>query len=366
MITQIEPWIDHEEMEQLKRVIDSTFVVEHSLTQEFEIKICELTGSPYAVAITNGTVALYCCLKALDIGPGDEVIVPNMTFIASANAVIMAGAIPVLAEIREDTFCIDVDKIKKCITPRTKAIMPVHLYGQSVEMEELLQLARKYNLKVVEDAAQGVGVRYNNRHVGTFGDLGILSFYGNKTITCGEGGIILTADEELRNKCYRLKNHGRDAKGTFMHHHIGYNFCFTEMQAAIGIAQLNKLPLIIQKKKEIHDLYCERLSGLSTDFVPVTILENCEPVFWFTSFLCSRKTELVRFLKEHGVQAREFFYPLDKQPCYSNEEVRKLGNYQSSMKVYEAGISLPSSYNLTAEDQERVITLIEGWLRDEK
>ena len=361
VIPQIEPWIDHEELEQLKRVIDSTFVVEHDLTTEFEKKICDLTGSKYAVAITNGTAALYCCLKALDIGPGDEVIVPNMTFIASANAVIMAGAIPVFAEIRQDTFCIDMDKAEKYITSQTKAIMPVHLYGQSVEMESVLKFAKKHNIKVIEDAAQGVGVKYKKQHVGTFGDVGILSFYGNKTITCGEGGVILTDNRELRNKCYRLKNHGRDGKGTFKHQHIGFNFCFTEMQAAIGISQLNKLPKIIQKKNEIRELYYKRLSTLSPLLQPVTILDKCEPVHWFTSFLCSDKKGLMNYLWSHKIQSRDFFYPLNRQPCYTNE-VKKNGSYDISMKIYEQGISLPSSYGLSLKDQERVITLIQEWL----
>jgi len=364
MILQIEPWIDQEELKQLKRVVDSTFVVEHKLTKEFEEKICELTGAKYAIAMTNGTVALFCCLKALGIGPGDEVIVPNITFIATANAVIMAGATPVLCEVDKDTFCIDMSHAEECVTERTKAIMPVHLYGQSANIPSLQQFATKYGVKIIEDAAQGTGVLYNNKHVGTFGELGILSFYGNKTITCGEGGVVLTDDEELRNRCYRLKNHGRDGKGTFKHYHIGYNFCFTEMQAAIGLAQLKKLPKIIQKKKEIHDLYYERLGYLGKNLVPTPSVPECTPVHWFTSFLTPHKKELAAFLRESDIQTREFFYPLDKQPCYDRGHVKKVGDYETSMNIFDKGISLPSSYNLSAEDQIQVINSVERFFRE--
>src|SRR5215475_193044 len=231
MILQIEPWIDELELEELKRVISSTFVVEHDLTREFEGLTRELAGAKHAIAVMNGTVALYCCLRALGIGPGDEVIVPDLTFIASANAVILAGATPVLCEVREDTFCIDMSLAEKLVTTRTKAIMPVHLYGQSAEMRGVMAFAKRHGLQVLEDAAEGIGVRYEGKHVGTFGDMGIISYYGNKTITCGEGGIVLTNDDALAKAAYRVKNYGRDRKGTYIHDTIGFNFSFTDMQA---------------------------------------------------------------------------------------------------------------------------------------
>src|SRR5579862_9870391 len=163
MILQIEPWIDEVELEELKRVISSTFVVEHDLTREFEERTRELTGAKHAIAVMNGTMALYCCLRALGIGPGDEVIVPDLTFIATANAVIMAGADPVFCDILPDTFCLDPDRIEQAVTPRTKAIMPVHLYGQSADMDAIMRVAARLGLFVIEDAAQGVGVRFNGR-----------------------------------------------------------------------------------------------------------------------------------------------------------------------------------------------------------
>lgn len=361
-IPQIEPWIDDSELTELKRIIESTFVVEHDLTKEFEQMTCDLTGSKYAVAMTNGTVALFCCLKALGVGPGDEVIVPNMTFIASANAVIMCGATPVLCEVDSKTFCMTVDTVKECVSPRTKVIMPVHLYGQSADMTALMEFARSHNIRVVEDAAQGVGVKFKGQHVGTFGDLGVLSYYGNKTITCGEGGVVITNDKELRDKCYRLKNHGRDAKG-FKHEYIGYNFCFTEMQAAIGISQMKKLDSILQKKKDIYELYMKELSSVSWSLSPISRVKECDPVHWFTSFLCDKKSELIEYANSKNIQTREFFYPLHMQPCYKNyPNIVMLDSYEVSEDLFNRGISLPSSYNLTEENQIAVINTLKEWL----
>jgi perosamine synthetase len=356
MILQIEPWIDELELEELKRVIASTFVVEHDLTREFEERTRELTDTRHAIAIMNGTAALYCCLKALGIGPGDEVIVPDLTFIASANAVIMAGAEPVFCDILPDTFCLDPQRIERAVTPRTRAIMPVHLYGQSADMDAIMKVAGRLGLFVVEDAAQGVGVRFNGRHAGTFGQLGILSYYGNKTMTCGEGGMILTDDDELARACYRLKNHGRDGKGVFVHEHIGFNFSFTEMQAAVGIAQMKKLPKIVARKKAIHGRYVEALEGIDR-LRPAHIDPRCSPVFWFTSFLCDDADELAVFLRQNGVQTRRFFYPLHLQPCYRDRKFDR-SDFPVSEAVYAQGISLPSSYHLTEPDQETVIERI--------
>jgi len=358
-IPQIEPWIDDSELTQLKRVVDSTYVTENELTKEFEQMIKDLTGSKYAIALTNGTAALYCCLKSLDIGPGDEVIVPNITFVATSNAVIMTGAKPVFCEVASDTFCIDPKEIVSLINSNTKAIMPVHLYGQSADMDAIMNIARENNLYIIEDAAQGVGVKFNNKHTGTFGDLGILSFYGNKTITCGEGGVILTDSKELRDKCYRLKNHGRDVKGTFKHDHIGFNFAFTEMQAAIGISQLHKLPKIIDKKQKIHDRYCRELQNLEGKLNSVYLDKRCTPVWWFTSFMTERKADLKAYLLDKGIQTRDFFYPLHMQPCYSDMfKGHDAKCFSLSERIYKHGISLPSSYNLTNEEQSYIIESI--------
>jgi len=358
-IIQIEPWIDESELRELQRVIAATFLVEHELTKEFEGMTAELTGSKHAVAVCNGTLGIYICLKVLGIGEGDEVIVPNLTFVATANAVILAGATPVLCEIREDTFCLDVSRAETLLTNRTRAIIPVHLYGQSADLTVIGDFAERHGIKIVEDAAQGAGVKFNGKHVGTFGEMGILSYYGNKTITCGEGGVILTNDDNLAKAAYRLKNHGRDRKGVYIHESIGFNFAFTELQAAVGIAQTRKLPAIVDKKRAIHDRYVNELQGLK-NFRPTFVDSRCEPVFWFTSFLCEEAEELSAFLRAQNVQTRRFFYPLHRQPCYSDRKhVRGIeADFSISDAVYRRGISLPSSFGLTYEEQSQVIEQI--------
>lgn len=363
-IPQIEPYINEQELAYLKEAIDSTYVTEHTLTHDFEERIKELTGAKYAVAMCNGTAALFCCLKALGIGHGDEVIVPNLTFIATANAVIMAGATPVLCDVKAHDLSLDLEKARDCITVRTKAIMPVHLYGFSADILPVIRLANEFGLKVVEDAAQGVGVKRHGYHTGTFGDLGVLSFYGNKTITCGEGGVVITNSKELRDKCYQLKNHGRSSKGVFIHETVGFNFCFTEMQAAVGLAQLDKLPAIIKAKADIRYNYVNSLAELDNCLVPLQPDGDTEPVYWFTSFLTSRKDELKAFLLKEGIQTRDFFYPLDKQPCYNESNVVKGSTFEVSHKLYEQGISLPSSYSLNWGDQAMVVDAIRRFFKE--
>jgi perosamine synthetase len=364
-IVQIEPWVNDAELRELKRVIDSTFLVEHDLTREFETMTARLTQSRHAMAVCNGSMALFVCLKALGIGPGDEVIVPDLTFVATANAVILAGATPVLCEVQEDTFCLDAGRAEKLVTANTRALLPVHLYGQSADMEQVMALARRHNLKVIEDAAEGVGVTFAGRHVGTFGDMGILSYYGNKTITCGEGGMVLTDNDDLAQAAYRLKNYGRDRKGTFVHESIGFNFSFTDLQAAIGVAQMKKMPAIVRRKREIHDRYVEELRNLAV-LRPVTIDPRCQPVFWFTSFLCEDPDALSVFLRRHNIETRRFFCPLHLQPCYADRKhVRILEeDFRVSERIYRQGISLPSAYSLTAEDQTSVIEKIRRFYAD--
>lgn len=359
MILQIEPWIDDAELQQLRRVVDSTFLVENKLTKEFEELTSALTGARHAIAVCNGTMGLTACLMALGIGPGDEVIVPNITFVATANAVVLAGATPVLCEITTDTFCIDVERAAHVVTTRTKAIMPVHLYGQTADMVRVMEFAKKHSLKVVEDAAQAVGVRFNGQHAGTFGDLGVLSYYGNKTITCGEGGVVLTNDSDLAKKIYRLKNHGRDVKGTFIHEQVGFNFSFTDLQAAVGIAQMRKFPEIKAKKQAIRDRYERELAGLP-GLELVHIDERCEPVHWFTSCLTEDADTLAGFLKDRGIQSRRFFYPLHLQPCYADRRfIRNItDDFRLSEKIFKQGISLPSAHSLTSQQQDKVIEAI--------
>ncbi len=359
MIPQIEPWIDEEELKELAEVIKSTWITEYKKTEEFEEGIRKLTGAKYALAVSNGTIGLYMCLKALGIGEGDEVIVPDFTFIASANSVIMAGAEPVFADIDRKTLNIDAGKIEAAITPKTKAIMPVHIYAQAADMDAVMKAAKKHSLPVVEDAAEGVGAYFKEKHTGTFGELGVLSFYGNKTITTAEGGMILTDNEALFRKCWQLKNHGREVKGTFIHPHIGYNFCFTDLQAAIGLAQLRKLPRILEIKKAINDKYRELLAGVeAVKFTEVD--KRGKPAHWFTSILVDDVEGLAKHLEKEGIQTRRFFYPMHMQPPYK-EKVR--GSFPNSEWAYNHGLSLPSSVLLKDEQIEIIAEKIKEFYK---
>jgi perosamine synthetase len=351
MIPQIEPWIDDEELKEITEVIKSTWVTEASKTKKFEEMFKELARVKYARTFCNGTVTLFTAMKVLGIKKGDEVIVPNLTFIASVNSIIFSGAKPVLVDIDKKTFNIDPEKIEEKITKKTKAIMPVHLYGQSCDMDKIMEIAKKHNLYVIEDAAQGIGVKYNDKHVGSFGEYGSFSFYGNKTITTGEGGMLITNDEKLDEKALRFKNHGRMGKG-FIHDEIGFNFNFTEMQAALGISQLNKLNRIIERKKKIREIYMKHLSGIEGIEFPL-INPKCSPVHWFTNILVKDAGKLEEGLKKREIQTRRFFYPINKQPCYNIKE-----NFPNSEWAYNHGISLPSSVTLKDSEIKKICETI--------
>ena len=360
MIIQIQPWINWSEIKHIFKVVKSTYITEGKATLLFEEKTKELTNSKYAMAYANGTLALYAALKSLNIGKGDEVIIPNLTFIATANAIIMAGAKPVFCEIDKDDLGISPQKIIPLINKNTKAIMPVHLYGYSCKMDKLLEISKVYKLKIIEDAAQGVGVHYKEKHVGTFGEIGVLSYYGNKTITTAEGGMILTQNKGIYTKCYRLKNHGRDKKGMFIHEHIGYNFGYTDLQASIGLAQMKKLKTIINKKKNIFEKYYNELSSIKQlQFYKIENQKN--PVYWFSSIYTKDKQKLKDFLWKNGVQTRDFFYPLHLQPCYKNKSFNINDDYKISEDIYNYSLSLPSSVILKNREINKVIRLIKSF-----
>ncbi len=355
MIPQIQPWIDEEELKEVTEVMKSTWITEAKKTEKFEEMFKELTNAKYAYAFSNGTMTLFTALKILGIGKGDEVIVPSITFTATINPVIFAGAKPIIVDVNKETVCMDADLIEAKITPKTKAIMPAHLYGQIADMEKIMKLAKKHNLFVIEDAAQAVGVKFNGKHAGTFGDYGSFSFYGNKTITTGEGGMIVTNDKKLAEEAYKFKNHGRLEKGKFIHESIGLNFSFTEMQAAIGIAQMRKLPKIIQRKNEIRNLYMKELSNVPGVKFP-KIDSRCTPVHWFTNIIVEDAEKLCEELKKEEIQTRRFFYPIAKQPCY--KDFNFAGKFENADYLYKHGLSLPSSVIISDEDIYKVCMAI--------
>lgn len=352
-VIQIMPWIDEAELEALAQVIRSTFITEHQATRTFEENFQKLTGAKHAIAVFNATVGLYTALKALDVGSGDEVIVPDLTFVATANACIMAGGIPVFCDVDRRSFNMDPEAMERKITPRTKVLMPVHLYGQCADMDRIMKIAQKHNLKVVEDAAEVVGAKWNGQAAGTFGDIGVYSFYANKIMTTAEGGLILTDNDELAQKCKILKNHGRVESGTFIHPYVGFNFKFTDLQAAVGNAQFKKLPQMMKDKEQVLAWYKKHLSGVEGVEFPWKA-PQAENVIWFVNIVTPAlpSKQLSEHLAEHDIETRSFFPPLHQQPCYDATLIA--GEFPNADWLYEHGLSLPSSHNLTEEEVKYV------------
>jgi len=361
-IINVEPWITGAESHHLSKVIKKTFLTENKETELFEKNIRQRFNSKVAITVNNWTSGLFIILKALNLKKDDEVIIPNLTFIATANAVIYAGAKPVLCDIDPKNLSIDLKKVKKLISKKTKCIIPVHLYGHCCNLDELKKISGK-NIVILEDAAQAIGAKFKNNFLGTIGDFGGYSFYGNKIITTGEGGVILTNKKSFKKKLYMQKNHGRYQKGLFKHENIGFNFMFTEMQAAIGNIQLKKLNKILNKKKEIFYRYKKNLNGIGDINFMSPIKEN-KPVYWFSNIFTKKKLKLKRYLSKKKIETRDFFYPLNKQPCYRNKKkiIKNLSNsFPFSENAYNTGLSLPSSYSLKLKQVDYICKNIKNF-----
>ncbi len=357
MIPQFEPWLGEEELLQVTETIKANWITGGPKVKQFEKQIAELCGVRHAIAICNGTLALYVGLKALGIGDGDEVIVPDFTFIASANSVVMAGARPVLVDIDPKTFNIDPESIEQAITRKTRAIMPVHIYGQAADMDKICAIAKKQRLLIIEDAAQGVGVEFNGKPVGGFGEVGCLSFYADKTMTTGEGGMVLTSDDKLAEQCLIMKHQGRTGRGMYFHEHIGYNFRLTDLQAAVGLGQLSKLPTIIERKKRNEKLYRDLLTDVDGVEFPYVDPRGFNVPFRI-NILVDGPESLSNYLNEKGIGSRRFFFPLHQQPCY---KVR--GKFPNSVNAYHRGLSLPSSVKLTEDEIKYIADAIRKFYR---
>lgn len=342
-IPQIEPLFGSEEREEVLKVLDSGFLTEGKRTREFEAELARFVGAPHAIAVNNATVGLTIALLALGIGSGDEVIVPDFTFIATANAVALAGATPVFADVEPSTFVIDLEDARRRISPRVRAIVPVHLNGRAPDMEKLQAFAAEHGLCVVEDAAQALGSRHAGRSLGTFGDAGVYSLGTTKIITTGQGGIIVTHREDVYKACVRLKDHGRPTRSSEVHETFGFNSKFTDLQAALGLAQLAKLPERIAKKRELYRRYRDALAGFAeVEFPPIDLDET---VPWFVDILCVDRPGLESRLKLAGIDTRRFYLPLHSQPCFRRE-----GVYPATEYLTEHGLWLPSSVKLIWEE----------------
>lgn len=363
-VPQFMPFVSDEEYQSIKGCFDRNWLTEGVKTKEFNDKLCKLMGVKYGVFAPNGTLALYLGLKAIGIGPGDEVIVPAFTFIGSANAVVMTGAIPVFVDVNIEDFHINIQACEGVVTRNTKAIMPVHIYGCAANMDDVVQFAKKHKLKIIEDAAQALGVHWNGKHCGTFGDVGCFSFFADKTVTTGEGGFIVTNNEEYYHSLKFLRNQGRLERGTFIHPEIGYNFRLTDIQSSIGLTQLSKLDEIIKKKRQVYEIYKELLSG--NNRLNIIGPQNRSSHIPFRVVALGEKAhDLMSYLKAHSIEPRTFFYPLYKQPCYTElaekeQWVRRLEDkyFPNSFHIYNQGICLPTYAALERFQIEYVCDMI--------
>lgn len=352
----MEPWLGKEEIKEITESIKAQWISGGPKLKKFEEKIADLCEVKHAIGVCNGTQALYIGLKILGVGKGDEVIVPDFTFIAPANVVVWAGGKPVFVDVDVQTFNIDPLKIERAITKKTKAIMPVHLYGQAAQMPEIMSIAKKHKLYVIEDAAQGIGVTYNGKPVGGFGDVGCLSFYADKVITTGEGGMVLTNDDELAKQATILLNQGRTGRGWYIHDYIGYNFRMNDLQAAIGLGQLKKLSTIIKRKKKMEKLYRTLLRDVLGVEFPYINPRGVNVPFRIT-ILVDDPQGLLEYLDKKGIKAARSFYPLHLQPCYNRK-----GSFPNAIYAHKKILCLPSSVNLRESDIRYVCRAVKEFL----
>lgn len=332
--------------------------------REFEERFSRYCGMKYGITTSNGTTALHLALSVLGIGPGDEVIVPTLTFVATANVVVYAGATPVFVDSEAETWNMDPARIEAKITERTKAIIPVHLYGHPADMDPIREVAERHNLYIVEDAAEAHGALYKGRRAGSLGDLSCFSFYGNKIITMGEGGIVLTDNPEWDERARQLRDHGMSKEKRYWHPTIGFNYRLTNLQAALGVAQLERIDEVIAVKRRNADLYTGRLRDVPHVTLPPEA-SWAQNVYWMYSILIEdgyglSRDELMARLKERGIDSRPFFYPIHTMPPYATGEA---GEYPIASELSRKGINLPSSATLTVEQIDQVCNAIKelGW-----
>lgn len=355
-----EPKVGNKELEFVTEALKSNFLNDGDYTTKFEEEVVKLLGCKYALAVTSGTIGMFLSLKALGIGNYEEVIVSDMTFIATANAVSMCGAKPVLVDVDPNTLNMDPKSFERAITTKTKAVIPTHVSGRGAKMEEIVVIAKKHKLYVIEDAAEAFMSKYKGKFLGTYGITGCFSFSPPKIITTGQGGIIITNDKKVYLALCELKDQGRPNRGTGgadIHHSIGFNFKFTNLQAAVGLGQLTQLKQRMKRVKRINELYHKYLDGVDGIRIFDADTKNGEMSLW-TDAQVEKRDELDKFLESKGIDCRRFWYPLHTQKPY------KLSgkNFSNSIKLSPKALWLPSAFTMNDEDVKYVASLIKDFL----
>ena len=356
-----QPALIGNEKKYIEECLNSTWISSSGkFIKLFEHKFAEYIGAKYGISCSNGTVALHLALLALGIGPGDEVIVPSLTFIATANSVLYTGARPIFVDCEEDTWNIDPNKIQGLITPKTKAIIAVHLYGHPCEMDHIKEIAKKRELSLVEDAAEAIGSSYRGKRCGSIGDISTFSFYGNKTITTGEGGMVLTNDKKLAEKVTILKTQGVDPRRRYWFTKLGYNYRMTNIQAGIGFAQLENVDKFLYKRRQIARWYNDNLSGYIGLTLPVE-RNHTNHSYWMYSILIESefkksRNEVINHLASRGIETRPFFYPMHTMPVHRRKDLL----LEISERISRKGINLPTFYQLEKKQVDYICkTLLE-------
>jgi perosamine synthetase len=354
-----QPSLSGNEKKYVNDCLDSTWISSKGkYIEAFENSFAKFIGVQHAASVSNGTVAIHLALIALGIGPGDEVIVPSLTYIASVNPIVYAGATPVFVDSLRDSWQMNPDDVRKKVTSKTRAIMAVHLYGHPCDMEALSLIAKEFDLFLIEDCAEAIGSKYKGKHVGTFGDIATFSFFGNKAITTGEGGMVVTNDETLHQRSVHFKGQGLAKHRQYWHDVIGYNYRMTNICAAIGLAQLEQVESFLLRKKEIAALYAKGFENSGIEFHASN--PDVEHSYWMCSILVSNaeKREPLRdHLAAHGIETRPLFYPVHTMPMYA-------GKFQRHIIAEDLGwrgINLPSYPALTDEMVDEIITCIKNF-----
>ena len=348
----VEPSLGGNELKYVSECIKTNWISSQgSFVSKFENDFAKFHNVSHAIAVSSGTTALHLALCSMGVGKGDEVITSNLTFGASANAIIHAGAIPVFADICDTNWTLDPSSVLRNITPNTKAIMPVHLYGVPADMNAIMDIAKNHNLMVIEDCAESLGATYSGKLTGTFGTTSAFSFFANKTITTGEGGMILTNDDQIANKMKLLRDHGMRKDKRYWHEEPGYNYRLTNMQSAVGCAQMERLDKFLIHRQElgsIYDYYLSKLEGIGIQEFGTDRLSS----YWLYSIcidpICGySRDEFIHELAQEGIESRPVFYPLDQQPAYATY---KRESCPISQYISKHGVSLPTSNHMKPDE----------------
>lgn len=365
-----EPLLNGNEKKYLCECIDTGWISsEGPFVREFEGKMCATVGRKFGIAVSNGTAALEVAAQALGISEGDEVIMPTFTIISCAMAVTKLGAVPVLIDSDLCTWNMNVDEIETKITSRTKAIMMVHLYGLPVGVDKVLELAAKYNLKVIEDAAEMHGQTYNGKPCGSFGDISVFSFYPNKHVTTGEGGMVVTDNEELAERCRLLRNLCFRKDIRYVHDEISDNYRFTNLQAAVGLAQLERLDEFVERKREMGKYYTENLQGIKGLSLPVEKKPYADNIYWVYGLVLDKNIPIDNramqgLLAKEGVGSRTFFWCMHEQPVHKKQGLFNGEAYPNAEYLARKGFYIPSGLALTKEQMDEVVKKVIKIMKD--